>query len=504
MARDRRGNVLFVTIDQLSARALTGPLAGAVPLPAFDRLAATGTRFDNHFTVTLPCGPARASLLTGLYAMNHRAIRNGTPLARHHATVATEARKAGYEPLLFGYSDITPDPEGMDPEDPDLASYEGVAPGFRELVEMRLDDGLEWPGHLRARGHVFALDGEGPVPEIYRPVAPGNEPPRPSDPALYSAEDSDTAYLTDRTLAALDIRRGKPWFAHVTYIRPHPPLVAPAPWNRLVDPAALPAADRRRPDHPFLDAWFSAPSNRGLFWGFDGDCAGLSDAQVAELRAVYLGLTAEVDHHLGRLLDWLEATGQADDTLVIVTADHGEMLGDKAMWGKESVFDPAFAVPLWIRDPEGGRAGHAVAALTESIDIAPTILDWIGRAPPDAMDGASLLPLARGEAPAGWRDAVFLEADFGNPRSPTRIQRALGLTELQSGVAILRETHWKYVHFGGNVPPMLFDLADDPGETCDLGRDPAQAKTRARLMAKLIDRMCERRDRRQTRILIGA
>ena len=501
MADPRRGNVLFVTLDQVTMAALQGPMAGAVPLPAFDRLAARGVRFDNHCTVTLPCGPARASLLTGLYAMNHRAIRNGTPLARHHATVATEARKAGYEPLLFGYSDISPDPDGVDPEDPILASYEGVAPGFRELVEMRLDDGLEWPGYLRARGHAFELGG-GPVPDVYRPAGQGNAP-RPSDPAIYSAEESDTAYLTDRTLAALDIRREAAWFAHVTYIRPHPPLVAPAPWNRLVDPATLPAPDRTRPDHPFLDAWFSAPSNRGLFWGFDGDCAALTDDQVRELRAVYLGLLAEVDHHLGRLLDWLDRTGQADRTLVIVTADHGEMLGDKAMWGKESVFDPAFRVPLWIVDP-AGQAGSTVALPTESVDLAPTILDWIGRTPPAAMDGRSLLPLVRGAVPGDWRAAQFLEADLGNPRSPTRFQRALGLSDLQTPVAILRGPRWKYVHFGGGVPPMLYDLQSDPGETRDLGRDPAHVDIRAGMMAALIDRMTERRDRRQTHILLGA
>ncbi|MCC0029711.1 MAG: sulfatase-like hydrolase/transferase [Brucellaceae bacterium] len=117
----RGGNVLFITIDQLRADLISGPLAGFAPTPNLDRLAATGTRFDGHFTVTVPCGPARASLLTGLYAMNHRSVRNGAPLARHHATIATEMRKAGYEPLLFGYTDTTPDPTGMDPEDPDLA-----------------------------------------------------------------------------------------------------------------------------------------------------------------------------------------------------------------------------------------------------------------------------------------------------------------------------------------------------------------------------------------------
>ena len=491
----KKGNVLFITIDQMAAEAMSGPLAEHVQTPNFARLAASGTSFANHFTVSVPCGPARASLLTGLYAMNHRAIRNGTPLARHHATIATEARKAGYEPLLFGYSDISPDPTGMDPEDPDLKSYEGVAPGFRELVEMRLDDGLEWPAYLRNKGYAFEMDGV-KVPDLYRPRGPGNEI-RPASPALYRAEDSDTAYLTDRTLQALDIRRHRPWFAHVTYIRPHPPLVAPAPYNDLVDPAGLPLPDLARPDHPFMDAWFSSPAATGLYWGFDGNCAAMTDTRINELRALYLGLVAEVDHHVGRILDWLDATGQSDRTLVVLTADHGDMLGQKRMWGKESVFDAAYHVPLLLRDPHAAP-GQVVRAMTESVDIAPTILDWIGRSAPQAMDGRSLLPFTRGMTPEGWRDAVFLEADFGSATSPTRFQSALHLDAHQTGVSILREARWKYVHFGGRLPPMLFDLADDPQEARNLASDPGFAAEVSRLARRLIDRMSERRDRRLT------
>ncbi|MGA0826679.1 MAG: sulfatase-like hydrolase/transferase [Gemmobacter sp.] len=499
-----RGNVLLVTIDQLSAEVLDGPLGAFVPTPNLDRLAAGGARFDFHHTVTVPCGPARASLLTGLYAMNHRAIRNGTPLARHHATVATEARKAGYEPLLMGYSDIAPDPEGRDPEDPDLHIYEGVAPGFRELVEMRMETGREWPAHLRARGHAVDPGDPAPVPAIYRPVAPPGRPPRPSDPAIYAACDSDTAYLTDRSLAALDIRRGAPWFAHLAYIRPHPPLVAPAPWNRLVDPARLPAPEMGRPDHPLVRAWFSAPSNAGLFWGFDGDCAALAPETVAELRAVYLGLVAEVDHHLGRVLDWLDATGQAGRTLVIVTADHGEMLGAKGMWGKIVPFGPALRVPLFVRAP-GMAAGLRIAAPTESVDLAPTILDWIGRAPPPAMDGVSLLPLlSGGGVPAGWREGTLTEIDFGHPTRPTPIQTALGLEPDAAGAAIWRDTRWSYVHFAGPVAPMLFDRAADPQEARDLGSDPAHAPVREALLGRILGRMMQRRDRRLTHLSFGA
>ena len=495
------GNVLLITIDQLTAEALDGPLAAAAHTPALDRLAASGTVFENHFTVTVPCGPARASLLTGLYAMNHRAIRNGTPLAGHHVTLGTEARKAGYEPLLFGYSDVTPDPTWMNPEDPDLRSYEGVAPGFRELVEMRFDHAREWPADLRAKGYPVEIGEAAPVPEVYRPAGDVSDP---RAPALYRAEDSDTAYLTNRTLAALDIRRNAPWMAHLTYLRPHPPLIAPEPYNTLVDPADVPMPVYDRPDHPFLHGWFQDQQMRGLYHGFDGDCAALSDHQVATLRAVYLGLLAEVDHHVGRILDWLDQTDQAGRTLVILTADHGEMLGHKRMWGKESMFDPALRVPLIIRDPASAARGQRVSALTESVDLAPTVLRWLGRTPPEAMDGHSLLPLLRREDPPDWRRATFHEMEFGHPLRPTRIQRHMGLHADHCHASVLREARWKYVHFAGGVPPLLFDLDADPHETTDLSQTAQGAPEVTRMARALLDRMIARRDRRLTGISIGA
>ena len=323
------------------------------------------------------------------------------------------------EPLLFGYTDSQPDPDLKHPNDPDLAVYEGVMPGFREIVEMRLEHGFEWPAYLRSRGYDIPhpLDRDG----LFRPIDGqfGN-------PALYRAEDSDTAFLTDRTLEALDIRRGQgPWFAHVTYIRPHPPLVAPDPYHTLIDPASLPEPLPRSaaPDHPFMDAWFAEPSLHDLYWGFDGDHTAMSMTTTHKLRAIYLGLIAEVDHHLGRLLDWLDTTGQRDDTLLIITADHGEMLGDYAMWGKTSIFTQAFHVPLIIRAP--GRAVRHIEAVTESIDIAPTILTWLGGHSPDTFDGHSLTPWLNGETPPDWRDTAFMELQLDHPSKPTRFERLM-------------------------------------------------------------------------------
>jgi arylsulfatase A-like enzyme len=500
------GNVLFVTLDQLRADCVAAcapgaPLAGAVATPALDQLAAEGCAFANHWTNAVPCGPARASLLTGLHAFTHRVVRNGAPLAAHHATLATEARRLGREPLLFGYADQAPDPTDLDPADPDLSTYEQPARGFREIVEMRFEAPMAWIGALRARGYALPEPLPERVADLLAPVAEGR-PARPDDPTLYRAEDSDTAFLTDRTLEALEARREGTWFAHVAYIRPHPPLAAPAPWNRAVDPAAVPPPQAAAADHPFRRAWFSAPTQTGLFHGFDGDCAALDAGTVATLRAVYLGLLAEVDHHLGRLLAWLDERGLSERTLVVVTSDHGEMLGDQGMWGKESVFAPAHRVPLLIRDPRrpGGRVW---AGATEAVDLAPTILDWLGGAAPPAMDGVSLLPALAGAAPG--RDALALtEIDLAHPARPTRFQSAWGLEESRCNAAVLRDPRWTYVHFNGGVAPMLFDRAADPGEAVDLAPDPAAAGEIARLARLMLDRRMTRADRRLTGWTLGA
>ena len=423
------GNVLLITIDQLRADCLVGSLAAHAPTPCLDRFSKNAATFHRHYTVTAPCGPARASLLTGLYAAKHGSVRNGTPLKPGLTNLPLEMRKLGYEPLLFGYTDTQPDRSSLHANDPDRLSYEGVLPGFREIVEMRMEHGFEWPGFLRARGYDVPVPLDRDV--LYRPVDG-----RLGSAALYASEHSDTAYLTDRTIEGLDIRRGdSPWFAHVTYIRPHPPLVAPAPYHALIDPTSLPPPTTTPLEHPFVNAWFSSPSNHGLFWGFDGNCADMSDETTALLRAIYLGLLAEVDHHFGRLLDWLEASDQAQSTLVVVTADHGEMLGDFRMWGKESIFEQAFHIPLMIRDPRHDGA-QSTNALTESVDVAPTILDWLGAQVPTHWDGRSLLPFIAGQTPASWRSHAAISIAFDDPNHPTRFQTALDVDNLCASIAV--------------------------------------------------------------------
>lgn len=503
MPRPEQLNLLFVTLDQLRADAVSGRLAEIAPTPALDRLKREGTEFTQCYTAAVPCGPSRASLLTGLYGFNHRAMRNGAPLARHHATLGTELRRLGREPLLFGYNDITPDPTGRDLADPDFLTYELPAPGFREIVEMRSEAPLAWIGHLRRRGHALPPGLPGRWIDLHRPVTPAGSAWSPADPMPYPAEDSETAFLTDRTLEALDARRETVWTAHVTYIKPHPPLGAAAPWNRVVDPAAVPPpvpAPEAQP-HPFRTAWFSAPVQPHLYNGFDGDFARMTPETTAGLRAVYLGLLAEADHHLGRILDWLDETGQAERTLVVLMADHGEMLGDQGFWGKDNVLAAAHRVPLLVRGP-GVAAGHRVAAPVSTVDVTPTLLARLGGTPPPAMDGRPL-DAALGGADAGGSPALT-ELELGHPAQPTRFQKALGLGLTEANAAVLREARWTLVHFNAGLPPMLFDRHDDPDETRDLAGEPAAAGEIARLRAAMLDLRMTRADRRLIGHAFGA
>tara|TARA_R110002110_G_scaffold49669_24_gene147535 strand:+ start:4228 stop:5739 length:1512 start_codon:yes stop_codon:yes gene_type:complete len=463
-----RPNILFIVIDQFRADCLHGVLDTAVDLPNLRAFAAESVSFRQNRSVVNPCGPSRASLLTGQYAMNHRAVRNGTPLPADTPNLATEVRKAGYLPLLFGYTDCARDPRDLAPGDPALTSYEEVMPGFHEVVEMRQETSLPWRSDLIRKGYDLP-----PYPDIFRPQSPLSGDPSPDDPALYRAEDSDTAFLTDQFIAGMT---GRPqgWFAHLTYIRPHPPLVAPAPYNKMYDPAKMPApvtvGDRgaEQARHPFVAAQMDATPVRAIVQGFPDLEA--TPENLALMRAIYFGLATEVDHHIGRVIAWLKDQGTYENTILVVTADHAEMLGDHHAWGKSTVYDAAWHTPLMIRVP-GGRA-RVVDQPTESVDIAPTLLDLLGLAVPAVMDGRPLTPFLAGDAPVDWRDYSYSELDFGDPIRPTHIQSALDLPFDTCNLCILRGPRHTLVHFNGGLPPMLFDR-HGAGELRDIAADPA-------------------------------
>jgi len=335
-----------------------------------------------------------------------------------------------------------------------------------------------WIAHLQALGYPFAGD----VADVYRPDGAAADGPHTAAPARFAAEHSISAFLTDELLRYIGLRRDQPWFAHAAYIRPHPPFVASAPYHRMYAPHAMPAprratsAAQQAAAHPLVRAYLEHTTTEHFFSGTRRLVASIPDDELAQLRATYYGMVSEVDAQIGRLIAQLKAWGLYQRTLVVVTADHGEMLGDHWMLGKDSPYEQAYRVPLIVRDPNAAAdatRGQADPRFTEAVDVMPTILQWAGVPVPRQCDGRSLLDVLHGNAPADWRTEAHWEFDFRDGWEPNA-QSWLGLPMDQCRLAALRSDDHLYVHFAA-LPPMLFDLASDPDCLDNVAGEPSAA-----------------------------
>ena len=300
--RTRRPNLLFITCDQWRGDCLSAAGHQVARTPNADALASEGVMFTRHYAGAAPCSPARACIYTGLYQMNNRVCRNGTPLDARHDTMALAARRLGYEPTLFGYSDTSPDPRRHAPDDPVLRSYEGVLPGFsvRQLLPEHQKPWLSW---LKARG----VDSSAGFPDIHRPIGHtgktvSNRPP------IYSRDETPTAFLTGEFLRWLDEQEAdNPWFAHISYLSPHPPFIVPEPFDTLFSPQDGPSFRRAatwRDEagmHPFVARELDKQKRSKFLPGMKGKVRNFDDGEFGAIRAIYYGMIAEVDAQLGRL-----------------------------------------------------------------------------------------------------------------------------------------------------------------------------------------------------------
>jgi arylsulfatase A-like enzyme len=472
-----RKNVLLIVVDQWRGDMLPNLGAAGLRVPNIAALCAEGVTFRNHFTQASPCGPARASLLTGLYQMNHRAVQNTIPLDSRFTNLGKELRRGGYDPALIGYTTTTPDPRTTGPEDPRFRILGDLMDGFRPVgaFEPYMEGYFSW---LASRGY--------PLPEkradIWLPEGAREGGGATSRPSRIPADLSDTAWFTQRALDYLRGRGERPWFLHLGYYRPHPPFIAPAPYHAMYDPADMSPPVRaasvaaEAAQHPLLAFYLSEIHQTSFFQDGRALACAMSEAEIRQMRATYWGLMSEIDDQLGRVFAFLRETGQWNDTLILFTCDHGEQLGDHHLLGKVGYCDEAFRIPMIVRDPrpEAARTrGAIVDAWTETIDAMPTILDWLGLAVPRQCDGRSLLGFCRGPAPGDWRREVHFEFDFRDVFY-SRPEAALGVPMDRCSLAVVRDHEYKYVHFAA-LPPLFFDLRDDPAQLRDRAGDPAYA-----------------------------
>ena len=433
---ERRPNVLFITLDEFRAGCLSAADHPVVRTPAIDELCAEGLRFARHYGQAAPCGPGRAALYTGTYQMNNRVVMNGSPLDDRFDNIARAARRNGYDPVLFGYTDQAIDPRTVDEDDPRLSTYEGVLPGFR--CELDLTRGREvWADWVRSRGFEMPTDpDEGLATESDRP-----------------AEVGISAFLTDRFLEWFAQQDG-PWFAHISHLRPHPPFAAAGEWANAYDPedVDLPigSGEDLHPLHEFLLSipYFAAPQD---------------ETELRRMRAQYYGMIGDVDAQLARVWAALRDAGQWENTLIILTSDHGEQLGDHGMIQKMGWFEESFHIPLVIRDPRRtASTGRVVERFSEAVDVFPTLCQLLDIAVPRQCDGRSLVQFLDGAEPEEWRDAVHWEFDW-RFFAPGRDGRNWPADRRSAGhqLTVHRRDDLAYVQFADGEA-LVYDLAADP------------------------------------------
>ncbi len=488
-------NVLFIMCDQLRYDYLSCAGHPSLSTPNIDRLAARGVRFSNCYVQSTVCGPSRMSAYTGRYMRSHGSTQNGIPLRVGEPTIGDHLREIGVRSALIGKTHMVADQEGMQRLGIDPASIIGVHVAQCGFEPYERDDGLHpsteydpdpaYDRYLRDLGfdadnpwEHFANSGEGEDGEDFN----GWLLTHADKAARIPEEHSETPYMTRRAMRFIEEAeaKGERWCAHLSYIKPHWPYIVPAPYHALygaadVKPPVRSEAERIDP-HPVLAA-FQAERYSVNF----------SRDEVREkVIPAYMGLIKQIDDQMGVLFDFLERRDLFENTLIVFTSDHGDYLGDHWLGEKYMFHDVSVKVPMIVYDPSrqaDATRGTVRDDLVEMIDMAPTFLDFLGgEARPHILEGRSLLPLLRGGRERPWRSFAVSEYDYAGDRA----RLALDLPVTDCRLFMITDGHYKLVT-GPQVPPMLFDLASDPDELTDRGRDPAMAGVTERLEAALTD-----------------
>ena len=412
-----RPNIVFVCSDQHSYKYAGYSGHPVVKTPNLDRIARSGTVFENAYCGAPVCVPGRSCLMTGLYPHETNSFCNSTVWDGSRPTWGTRLREAGYHTEATGKFDLNPDFDiGFEERETSHAHRTGpdITSLFRSPVAYRVGERNLVNGRARDTPHKD------------------------------EARARNFVRFVQETVPTLD----KPWSYYIGFTAPHPAFVARRQYWDMYPPdeVNLPQVP---PD--YLETQHLAFQELRHFKRI---ATPIPERRIRRARAGYYGLVTELDEHIGRVWRALEEAGQLENTIFIYTSDHGEALGDHGLWLKNNLLEPAAHVPLTVAGPGIPRA-RRIAQAVSHVDLVQSLLAWSGAGGASEVRGHSLIPLLRGQAGdhPGW---VYAESHSeGNA----------------TGSFMIRKGPWKYLHFTW-YDDLLFNLDDDPGEFHDRSGDP--------------------------------
>ena len=466
-------NILWICSDQQRFDTLGCYGNERVRSQNLDRLAESGVLFENCFSQSPVCTPSRASFLTGRYPCATRTRQNGQSIPADEVLVTKILADAGYVCGLSGKLHLSACNPSACPE-----------------MERRIDDGyaeFHWSHHPRPDwpGNEYGqwLAGQG---------IEYTEPPREDCRWVIrgmAAEHHQTTWCAQKAIDFMEIRADgdPPWLFSVNIFDPHhafdPPEEYLQPYLDRLDEIPLPNyVEGELEGKPV----FQQIDSRAPYGGKPGPHAmspeNMTPRDHRLVRAAYWAMCDLIDDQVGRMIDALARTGQLDNTLVICTSDHGEMLGDHGIYLKGPHFyEPAIHVPLIVSFPGRIAPARRSGALVELADLAQTILDAAGIPHHPGMQGKSLWPMLTGEADLSThREDVYCEyynamGWHPSPRTPH--------------ATMVRTERYKIVVFHGMETGELYDLQYDPNETNNLWSDLAAGDLKTAMLKRVCDRM---------------
>ncbi|MBM4040720.1 MAG: arylsulfatase [Planctomycetes bacterium] len=450
----KRPNILFLMTDQHRGDCIGADGNKAIRTPHLDRIAHEGVLFRCAYTSVPSCTPARAGLLTGLSPWHHGMLGYGAVAGSYRNEKPKMLREAGYQTLGIGKMHWAP---------------QRHLHGFHRTL-------LDESGRAESPGFVSDYR------QWFRQQAPESNPDATgigwndyaAKPYALDERLHPTRWTGDTAVEFLQTYKGdEPFFLKVSFARPHSPYDPPERFWKLYEDAELPRA--------VVGKWATRHAMPGAKLPKDTWRGDLGAEQVRRSRQGYYGSVTFIDEQVGRILDALAKRGWLEDTLILVTSDHGDMTGDHHLWRKTYAYEASARIPMlmrWGGNCLDAKRGQVLRQPVELRDVLPTFLDAAGvGADPKRFDGRSMLDLVRGKAD-GWRPWIDLEHDICYAQ--------------ENHWNAVTDGRWKYIYHAMHGEQQLFDLQADPGESSDLASDPAHAATLRQWRGRLVEHFAER------------
>jgi arylsulfatase A-like enzyme len=464
-----RPNVLFVMTDQQRFDCLGANGNSNIRTPNLDRLAAQSVNFQNAFVQAPVCVPSRVSYFTGRYPHSHKNRVNYTPCDGREVFLQQMLSRAGYRTGSVGKLHYYPPTA-------DHARSTGWDTVYLDDGVPRTDAYSDYVKWRQAHDPNAAVD--------YNTLSPARNPFRAALPYEYTHA-AWTGLHTRKVLREF-AADSKPFFLFSSFFDPHSPYLAPQPFDAMYDDVELPL-----PREVSLDDIRKLPQPlQKQILRFKPEY-GMPRARLEWIYRSYYAMVSMVDREVGGILDALERSGKAANTIVVFASDHGDQLLEHGLVGKNVFFESSIHVPFLVRWP--GRVAPARRSeLIETVDLAPTLLDLCGLAAPDRVQGRSLAPLLAG-APYTTREMVFAENAIPEVITANSMEYAYWPGKGVAGIRhpdakMVRTARWKLTHYPGHGGE-LYDLKNDPGETRNLYSDPEASHTVRDLQGALLDWM---------------